>query len=125
MDGLYLDTTMICNSDHTTSPQFSFSWNLQEEAVLITILDFMELGIQHTTMMCVCVCVCVCVCARARARVLGGRIPSLAQGREESQEELGLNCEQHNVKWRLRNINRGHACWEEIFSVLLHHLGPR
>ena len=70
MDGLYLDTTIICNSDHTTSPQFSFSWNLQGEAVLITILDFMELGIQHTTM----ICVCVCVCARTRASAgVGGQ----------------------------------------------------
>ena len=68
MDGLYLDTTIICNSDHTTSPQFSFSWNLQGEAVLITILDFMELGIQHTT---ICVCVCVCARARVHARTRG------------------------------------------------------
>lgn len=41
--------------------------------------------------------------------VWGSRVLSLAQGRQVSQEDLGLNFEQHHVKLRLRNIKMGHA----------------
>lgn len=54
--------------------------------------------------------------ANERMCVLRGRVLSLVQGRQRSQEEMGLAFEQHHIKWRLRNSIMGLDCRMEMLA---------